>query len=131
MKLKTENLEIGTFIIEQLEDILPIFPIVSENGVSYPFALYRRTGMTSKNSKDIYNHEEHISIEIIVASSSYKESIKFAGLIKEKLEGLRGTWRNTWINNIVMDNSNEDWSNDAYIQKLYFTINLDNGKMKR
>lgn len=131
MKLKTENLEIGTFIIEQLEDILPTFPIVSENGVNYPFCLYRRTGMTSKNSKDIYNHEEQISIEIIVASSSYKESIKFAGLIKEKLEGLRGTWRNTWINNIVMDNSNEDWSNDAYIQKLYFTINLDNGKMKR
>lgn len=126
MKLLTDNLDFGTFIIEKIDDIIPVYPIIADKGATYPFCVYRRTGFVPKNTKDIYNYEEIISIEIIIASTSYKESIKLAQKIKDTLECYRGRWRTTTINQILMDNCNEDWSNDAYIQKLYFTVSLDN-----
>lgn len=131
MKLLTENLEIGTFIKEQLESILPVYPIIADKGSEGSFCVYRRTGFVAKDSKDMWNYEETINLEIIIASQTYKDSIKLAQLIKDKLEAFRGHWRATYINNIVLDNCNEDWSNDSYIQRLYFTINIDNEMAKR
>lgn len=131
MKLLTDNLEFGTFLNEKLDNIIPVYPIIADKGASYPFCVYRRTGFLPKNTKDIYNYEEIMNIEVIIASTSYKESIKLAQKVKDTLEGYRGEWRTTTINSIEMNNSNEDWSNDAYIQKLYFTISLDNQRLKR
>lgn len=126
MKLLTDNLEIGTYLIDRLDSTITTFPIIADKGATYPFCVYRRTGYRPKNSKDVYNYEEVINIELIIASTSYKESIKIAQSVKDILEGSRGKWRTTYINSITMDNSNEDWSNDAYIQRMYFTISLDN-----
>lgn len=126
MKLLTDNLEIGTFIKEQLENILPTYPIISDKGIEGSFCVYRRTGFVAHDSKDIYNYEETITMEIIIVSPKYKESIKLAQSTKDRLEAYRGKWRTTHITSIVLDNCNEDWSNDAYIQRLYFTINIDN-----
>lgn len=132
MKLLTDNLEIGTFIKEQLDDIVTTYPIIADKGANGNYCLYRRTGFTAHNSKDIYNYEETINIEIIiVANTTYKDSIILAQKVKDKLEAFIGRWRTTFINNITLDNCNEDWSNDAYIQRLYFTFNIDNERAKR
>lgn len=134
MKLLTDNLEIGTFITEQLNEILPTYPIISDKPTESPFCVYRRTGFISKNTKDRFNYEETISIEIILCATTYKDSITLAQRVKDKLEAFYGIWRNTFINCISLENTNEDWSNDAYIQRLYFTIDIDNGmvaKIKR
>lgn len=125
MKLLTDNLEIGQFIKETLDCIVPIFPIIAEKGCAYPFCVYRRTGFVAKNTKDVYDYESTISIELIIASQTYKESIRLAQQVKDKLEGYRGNWRTTTITGIYLDNCNEDFSDDAYIQRLYFTINVN------
>lgn len=125
MRLATKNIEIGTFIKEQIDPIINTFPIIADKGVQGDFCVYKRTGYRAKNTKDIYDYESTISIEIIIACKTYKDSIRFAQLVKDKLEGWRGTWNDTDITSIFMDNTNEDWSNDLYIQKLYFTINVD------
>lgn len=131
MKLLTDNLEFGTFINEFVDDICTTYPIIADKGATYPFCVYRRTGFIAKNTKDVYNYESVISMELIVASTKYKESVILAQKIKDKLEGYRGEWRTTRINKIVLDNTNEDWANDAYIQRLYFTISLDDAPRKR
>lgn len=131
MKLLTDNLEIGTLIYELVNDICNCYPIIADKGSNYPFCVYRRTGFVPKNSKDIYNYEEIISFEIIIACTKYKESIQLAQQVKDKLENYRGIWRTTKVNQILMDNCNEDWSNDAYIQRMYFTISLDNKPARR
>ena len=130
MKLLTDNLEIGTFITEQLNEILPTYPIISDKPTEAPFCVYRRTGFVSKNTKDRFNYEETINLEIILCATTYKDSIKLAQKVKDKLEGFYGRWRNTFINVIFLDNTNEDWSNDMYIQRLYFTLEVDNGKIR-
>lgn len=130
MRLNSSNLEIGTFIKEQIEDIIPVFPIIADKGAEGNFALYRRTGFVSKNTKDRYNYEEEISIEIYIVSQTYKESILLAQRVKDKLEGFFGKWKNTFITGVYLENANEDYT-DVYIQRLYFNINVDNGKLKK
>lgn len=131
MKLLTDNLEIGTFLLEQLEEILPTYPIIADKGATANYCVYRRTGFRAKNTKDRFNYEETISMEIIIVAKTYKESVKLAKQVKEKLEGFVGNWRTTHINNIYLDNTNEDWANDFYLQKMYFTFEIDNERAKK
>lgn len=126
MKLSTDNLYIGSFINEQLEPILPTYPVIADKGATGDYCVFRRTSFVAKNTKDVYNYEETITIEIIAVSNTYKGSIALAQSIKDKLENYRGKWKNTLITSITMDNTNEDWVNDNYLQRLYFTINIDN-----
>lgn len=125
MKLKTHNLEIGTFIKELLDPYLPTYPIIADKGAEGNYCVYRRTSFAAKNTKDIYDYESTITIEIIVISTTYKESIRLAQRVKDALEGFRGRWNKTLITSIFLDNANEDWGNDFYLQRLYFTINVD------
>lgn len=125
MRLATKNIEIGTFIKEQIDPILQCFPIVADKGVMDDFCVYRRISYTAKNTKDIYDYESSISIEIIVVANTYKDSIHHALNIKDTLEGYRGHWNKTCITSIFLDNCSEEYNGDAYMQRLYFTINLD------
>lgn len=125
MKLLTKNLEIGTFLMEQINPIVSTYPVIADKGANGNYCIYRRTGFTAKNTKDVYDYESTISMEIIVVAQTYKESIRLAQEIKDKLEGYRGHWNHTTITSIFLENSNEDWSNDFYLQRLYFTINVD------
>lgn len=125
MRLLTKNLEIGTFLIEQINPICPTYPVIADKGANGNYCVYRRTGFVAKNTKDVYDYESTISIEIIVVAQTYKESIKLAQDIKDKLEGFRGMWNRTEITSIFLENTNEDWNNDFYLQRLYFTINVD------
>ena len=125
MKLLTKNLEIGTFIKEQVDPICSTYPIIADKGADGNYCVYRRTGFIAKNTKDIFDYESTISMEIIVVAQTYKESIRLAQQIKDKLEGFRGIWNKTVITNIFLENTNEDWNNDFYLQRLYFTINVD------
>lgn len=129
MKLSTRSFEIGTFIKEQIDEIITTFPIIAEKGVEGNFAVYRKTGYLPRNTKDIYNVEEKISIEVYIVTNTYKESVLLAQRIKDKLEGFKGKWKESLITDISLDNADEDYSNDAYIQRLYFiiTMNINEG----
>lgn len=125
MKLLTKNLEIGTFLVELINPICPTYPVIADKGANGNYCVYRRTGFVARNTKDLYDYESTVSIEIIVVAQNYKESIRIAQEIKDKLEGFRGKWNRTEITSIFLENTNEDWNNDFYLQRLYFTINLD------
>lgn len=131
MRLLTKNLEIGTFIKEQIEPICPTYPVIADQGANGNYCVYRRTGFTARNTKDIYDYESTASIEIIVVAQSYKESIRLAQDIKDKLEGFHGHWNHTVITSIFLENTNEDWNSDCYLQRLYFTINVDDDPANR
>lgn len=125
-KLHTDSLKIGTYINDRLQQFLPCYPIIAEKGANYPFCVYKRTALSGRTSKDGYTFEEAISIEIIVCATTYSESIRLAHEIKTQLEQQRGRFEGINITGINLINANEDWSSDAYIQRLYFTIDIDN-----
>lgn len=127
---KTDCLEIGELIFEMVNPIVSTFPLIAEKDALFPFAVYRRTSFTGRDTKDRYNYEEVVTIEIIVASEKYKESIKLASKIKDKLEYFQGIWRNTFISNITMINTSENFINESYAQIMIFEIKMDNEKYK-
>lgn len=124
----TDCLEIGEFIFDKINGIIEIYPIVAEKSALFPFAVYRRLNFTPRDTKDKYNFEERVTMEIVIATEIYKQSIEFASKIKEALEYFKGIWRNTYITNIRLIDSNEDYINENYIQRMVFEIVIDNDK---
>ena len=125
MKHNTKNLNVGKAINTMLSTVLPSFPIIAEQGANFPFAVYRRIGYNTKNTKDVYNYEETIVFEVNIAATTYAESVELAQRVKDVLEHNRGTYDNLKINDITMMDAGEDWVNEAYIQSMRFTIDLD------
>ena len=124
----TDCLEIGEFVFDMINDILPTFPIIAEQSTNLPFAVYKRVGYQGRDTKDRYNYEETITVEIIACANKYKESLKLASEIKNKLEYAKGVWRNTYITNVSLMATSEDYSNEVYVQRMTFDISIDNHK---
>jgi len=129
MKLRTSSLKIGRVIHENLKDIIRIFPIIAEKGVTGDFAVYRRTSLYTDDTKDLFNFEEKANIEIIIASTTYNDSLEYAQAIKIRMESLHGKFETEKeeaiiIDSIELNSASEDWSNDAYIQRLSFEITI-------
>lgn len=130
-KLRSSSLKIGKVINQELNDIIQVFPIVAPVKTSFPFAVYKRNGLSVKNTKDIYNFEETATIEIVVASNGYDEGLNIATNIKMYLEHLKGEYKTSKeeqinIEDVTMIDASEDWQNDAFLQSMTFEITITN-----
>lgn len=130
-KLRSASLKIGKVIHDELRDILDVYPVIAPQNTTGTFGVYRRTGLSVKNTKDIYNYEESADIEIAVISQTYAESLEKAINVKMYLEHLHGqfqTKKDEHINitDITLVDCSEEWSNDNYIQIMKFEITLYN-----
>lgn len=123
--IKTETLDIGMFIHETLKPFVATYPVVAEMGTQSPFAVYRRTATGVRDTKDRYNYEETVQMDITVTATAYPEAVEIAKTVKTALEGYRGRWRELYISRIELTGADEDWHSDAYIQRLLFNISID------
>lgn len=63
-----------------------VFPIVSKEGTSYPFVVYRRNSIEVHYTKD-GKAGETVNVDIVIAAGSYAESIGLADMVREAIEG--------------------------------------------
>ena len=129
-KLRTSSLKIGRVVNQILSNILPTYPIVAEKGTQYPFAVYKRTGLQTANTKDIFNIAEYATVEVIVAATTYNEALKYAQDVKIRLENQRGFSESAKeedikITDVFLTNASEDFVNDAYIQYMTFVFHIE------
>ena len=96
-----------------------IYPLVAESDTSYPFVVFKRTGITPESSKDWLTMES-VSVEIVCASDKYFQSVDMANLIREEMDGLRGGE----ILETKVDYITEDFIDDAYIQRIGFNFKV-------
>lgn len=130
-KIRSASLKIGVVLKNELKSLINLYPIVAPNNTTYPFCVYRRTGLNVSNTKDIFNFEDSVLIELNIVSQSYEESLEKAINIKMFLEHLRGFYSTTKeekinVNNVTMIDSSEDYNGDAYIQTMSFKIDIEN-----
>lgn len=126
MKLNTQSLRIGTFIFERLNPLVPTYPNVAEQGARFPFATYHLNGFAARDTKDRYNYEETLIVEVDVVASTAMERTETACRIKETLEGWRGEWEGTQVTDVALTNASDLWKDDAFIMQLFFSISIDN-----
>lgn len=97
-----------------------IFPIVATEGTNFPFLVYRRAAYRPMSNKDY--SDEVVSMEIVILSSKYDESVEIANAVADALDRKE----TEIISDIQLTNISEDFSGDTYLQKLYFDITINN-----
>ena len=81
-----------------------IYPLIADTGTTFPFIVYRRTGIEPSDSKDRFIYSEDTYVEVVIDSDKYNESIGI------NIQGIR------------MTNADEDYIEDTFIQNLTFNI---------
>lgn len=99
-----------------------IYPLIANQGTTYPFIIYRRTGIEPVTSKDRFICSEVTSVDVIIASDRYDESIEVAELVKDALSGKSGIYSGIKVIDINMISADEDYIEDTFIQNLTFNI---------
>ena len=118
------GLQIGKAIKTILSGIDKVYPLVADEGTTYPFVVYRRSGLYPSTTKDRYSYREMATVEVIVAAATYPDSITLAEKVKGKLEHTRGKYNDITVGDILLVNADEDYLEDAFIQKLTFQIEI-------
>lgn len=120
-----EMLHSDTAIMAKLQD--KIFPLISEHNITFPFIVYKRTGIVPAYTKDRYTANESVTMDIIIASDKYNETIEIADLVRLSLEGKKGLYSGIQIEDVRLLSADEDFIEDTYIQTITFNITT-NGK---
>ena len=124
------SLQIGEYIYNILSNneeltnlITKITPIVADNDTALPFAVYKRVSLNSNRCKD-GTFEDVTMVEIVVVSASYSQGIEIANIIRDCMVFTDRTVGDMFINESTLSQTTEEYSNNAYIQKLQFTITI-------
>ena len=101
-----------------------IFPIIANEGTSFPFIVYTRTNVTPNYVKGgIYL--DGTTVEINIVSTNYVESVDIANVVRNVMESIkRTTVDGLYIDEIKMSSCNEGYYEYAFVQILTFDINI-------
>ncbi len=105
-----------TNVVDRVQN--KIYPLIADVDTTFPFIVYKRTGISPADSKDRFIFDEDVFVDVVVASDKYNESIEIAELVRNSLE--KGSYMG--IKDIQLVDADEDYFEDTFIQKL--TIKL-------
>lgn len=97
-----------------------IYPLVADEGVSFPFVVFYRTLIRNVVCKDGY-FEDEVGFSIIAVSNKYLESLEIANIIRSIFEKKKLADN---IYNCTVEDIDEDFRENAYIQQIYFNCKV-------
>ena len=115
-KLLSDSAELKKYVNKK------IYPLIADDGVTYPFIIYYRTSIRNIVCKDGY-YEDEVGFSILVVSNSYIESLEIANIVRSIFEKNKLT---DTIYNCKVEDIDEDYNNNAYIQEIDFTCKVTN-----
>lgn len=122
------TLQIGkyiNFVLSNSSDIqCEVYPLIADNDAKYPFIIYRRVNLSSNGNKDGY-YEDDVTMEITVVSDKYSDSVDIATEIRNLLERQSVNYEDLEINDTTLSLATEEYSNNAYVQRLQFTSTIN------
>lgn len=98
-----------------------IFPIVADDGTTFPFILIKKSGMTTNYSKcGVVNDVVNATIEVV--DNNYSRAVELSEEIRKTIE--RNKFNN--ISNVEVVNVIEDYISDSYIITQQYKIMTNN-----
>ena len=91
---------------------------------TYPFIVYARTSLRVDYCKEGIT-ENSVEFQVIAVSDNYVESLEVANRIRGVLELLRYKDETIYISECKLSSVSEEYMEDAFIQRLIFTIKTD------
>lgn len=103
-----------------------IYPIVAENSTTFPYIVYFRTAIQNLGiTKDGYI-EDLCNYSIIVVSNDYEQSLEIANNVRRVMQGLKIDAEFITIYNNKLISAEENYSDDAFVQRLNFECKVSN-----
>lgn len=96
-----------------------VFPIVANEGTTFPFIVYRRTNYTPASNKDYTS--EIVGIEINILSQRYDEAVNIAEAVANSLDRKE----TEIIEDIKITNISEDYIEDTFVERIYLDIYIN------
>lgn len=93
-----------------------IFPLVANEGTTFPFLVYKRISYTPYSTKDYTS--ESVGMEVTILSPSYDEGNKVADAVASRLD----RFKDDYFESIEVTNISEEFSEDTFIFRLYLDI---------
>lgn len=99
-----------------------IYPLVADIETKFPFIVYKRNSIQPVTSKDKIIYHSIAYVEVVIASDKYEQSIEVAEYVISALKA--GTFNGLQIKDIALENAEEDYQDNTFIQKLTIKICL-------
>ena len=109
--------------VQGLIDVNKIFPLIANADTTFPFIVFQRSNLMPIYTKDILT-ENQITMVIIVVSNDYIQSLDLANAVRHALEGNIYRDNDIVISAMKMEYITEETLEDAYIQRMVFTFNV-------
>jgi hypothetical protein len=101
-----------------------VYPLVADNDAKFPFIIYKRLNLVSLNNKDTY-HEDQVTMEFTIVSDTYAKSIELANIVRALIEQRDQEYGDFAISDARLNMATEDYSGNAFVQKLQIVFNLN------
>lgn len=96
-----------------------IYPLVAEEEVKFPFILFTRDNVQPIDTKE-YVVGDRVTFSIAIVSDKYLTTVDIA----ERVRLLFEKRRDNYFSETNLTSCTEDFSNDAYVQKLSFSATI-------
>lgn len=121
-----DTLNIGKYIYSVLKFTdVEVYPLVADNDAKFPFIVYKRIDMATSGCKNGY-YEDEVAFEIAIVTDTYFKGVQIANDVRGLLERQYVTFENMEISDTVITNASEEYSNNAYVQKIQFHSIINN-----
>lgn len=123
----TNSLLIGKLIYQKLNPLTSkVYPIVAENGTTFPYIVYKRTDLSSITFTKDGGCEDTCSYVITIVSDKYDEGVELANEVRSIMEKPKLIGNDLVINSNRLISANESYEDDAYLQELNFNCKINN-----
>lgn len=119
-KFVTENEE-----VKELIDSCKVMPMFAVADVTFPFVVYSRDSLLPQYTKDMLTGNE-LSFTFIVVSNKYEQGLELANAVRHSLECKYYKDDDIHIHPIKLSALYEETMEDAYIQRMTFSMNVTN-----
>lgn len=99
-----------------------IYPLIADEGTTFPFIIYRRNSITPESDKDYTNDSAYI--QIMIAVNNYAESVDLAEKVRTSLIHKNGTIQTIPVEDITLEDGSEEFIDNTFVQNLIFKITI-------
>lgn len=102
--------------------VTKIFPIMSNKAI-LPYVYYRRAGF-SQNPQKSGRGADTIVVQVVCCTADYESGVELAETVRNALDNQQAKLDGLVMRSCMLTDCNENWSDDAYIQNLIFTVKI-------
>lgn len=104
--------------------VTKVFPVVTDNAI-LPYIAYRRKSVEAGAVKGaVVGNADTTAVEILCFTGDYESGVSLAEAVRDALDGRQAEADGLRMRSCVMTDSEEAWQDDAYVQRLVFTIKV-------